>query len=247
MEVHAHSHSERKKWTHYFWEFLMLFLAVFCGFLAEYQLEHIIERDREKQLITSLIDDLKADTAHLNTIITNRRQKLIRFDSLRLLLNSPLVKQYGNDIYLNAVHTARRIDTRFTPTDGTLQQMKNAGGMRLIRKRKAVDQIAKYDVSLRNMLFLGDYETDAIVSYRQAAAKIFNSSVFETMLDNENNSTRPVDNPSLLTFSTDALNEFNFSIHTLKLVNKGSIRDAGKLLNEANRLLATLKKEYHLK
>jgi hypothetical protein len=22
MEVHAHSHTERKKWTHYLWEFL---------------------------------------------------------------------------------------------------------------------------------------------------------------------------------------------------------------------------------
>ena len=22
MEVHAHSHTPRKKWTHYFWEFL---------------------------------------------------------------------------------------------------------------------------------------------------------------------------------------------------------------------------------
>ncbi len=30
MEVHAHTHSPRRKWTHYFWEFLMLFLAVFC-------------------------------------------------------------------------------------------------------------------------------------------------------------------------------------------------------------------------
>ena len=24
MEIHAHSHTARKKWTHYFWEFLML-------------------------------------------------------------------------------------------------------------------------------------------------------------------------------------------------------------------------------
>ncbi len=40
MEVHAHTHTARKKWTHYFWEFLMLFLAVFCGFLAENQREH---------------------------------------------------------------------------------------------------------------------------------------------------------------------------------------------------------------
>ncbi len=51
MEVHHHPHTSRKKWTHYFWEFLMLFLAVFCGFLAEYQLEHKIEKDREKQFM----------------------------------------------------------------------------------------------------------------------------------------------------------------------------------------------------
>ncbi|MBC7873641.1 MAG: hypothetical protein H7Y01_06585 [Ferruginibacter sp.] len=28
MEVHAHTHTARKKWTHYFWEFIMLFLVV---------------------------------------------------------------------------------------------------------------------------------------------------------------------------------------------------------------------------
>ena len=36
MEVHAHPHTPRKKWTHYFWEFLMLFRAVFN--LGFYQL-----------------------------------------------------------------------------------------------------------------------------------------------------------------------------------------------------------------
>ena len=54
MEVHHHAHDpaaphHQKNWKSYFWEFLMLFLAVFCGFLAEYQLEHKIERDREKK------------------------------------------------------------------------------------------------------------------------------------------------------------------------------------------------------
>ena len=57
MEVHHHSHTARKKWTHYLWEFLMLFLAVFCGFLAEYQLEHKIEKDREKQYIKTPRDN----------------------------------------------------------------------------------------------------------------------------------------------------------------------------------------------
>ena len=55
MEVHAHTHTARKKWTHYLWEFLMLFLAVFCGFLAENIREHAVERHREKQFIESFI------------------------------------------------------------------------------------------------------------------------------------------------------------------------------------------------
>jgi hypothetical protein len=72
MEVHAHSHTPRKKWTHYFWEFLMLFLAVFAGFLAENQREHYVEHLREKQFINSLINDVKVDTARLNRLIENR-------------------------------------------------------------------------------------------------------------------------------------------------------------------------------
>ena len=66
MEVHAHSHTARKKWTHYFWEFLMLFLAVFAGFLAENQREHLVEHKREKEYMQSLIEDLQTDTANLS-------------------------------------------------------------------------------------------------------------------------------------------------------------------------------------
>lgn len=55
MEVHHHSHTARKKFTHYLWEFLMLFLAVFCGFLAENIREHRVEHAREAQFIKSLV------------------------------------------------------------------------------------------------------------------------------------------------------------------------------------------------
>ena len=67
MEVHAHTHTARKKWTHYLWEFLMLFLAVFCGFLAEYQLEHKIEKDRAKErtLHYKKYSDLNAEVLKL--------------------------------------------------------------------------------------------------------------------------------------------------------------------------------------
>src|SRR5215470_2458972 len=55
METHAHHlhKAPGKKWTHYLFEFLMLFLAVFCGFLAENFREHLVEKKRSRQYITS--------------------------------------------------------------------------------------------------------------------------------------------------------------------------------------------------
>src|SRR5678809_403353 len=67
MEVRHHSHSpEKKNWKTYFWEFLMLFLAVFCGFLAENFREHNIEHQRERQYMVTMLEDLKSDTALLS-------------------------------------------------------------------------------------------------------------------------------------------------------------------------------------
>src|SRR4026208_134297 len=90
MEVHHHSHTSRKKWTHYLWEFLMLFLAVFCGFLAENQREHMIENHRAKGLVSALLNDLQHDTAQLNMLITGRKEKKILLDSLEAILQNPL-------------------------------------------------------------------------------------------------------------------------------------------------------------
>jgi hypothetical protein len=77
----------------------MLFLAVFCGFLAEYQLEHMIERDREKEYIHTLISDLQEDTADLTNFISIFHQKGVELDSLISLLNSPDIKNNGADLY----------------------------------------------------------------------------------------------------------------------------------------------------
>jgi len=82
MEVHHHSHTSRKKWTHYLWEFLMLFLAVFCGFLAENQREHYIENRRAKELAKNLWEDLKIDTAIFHQIRKIRSEKISTIDSL---------------------------------------------------------------------------------------------------------------------------------------------------------------------
>ena len=78
MEVHAHTHTERKKWYHYFWEFFMLFLAVTLGFFVENQREHLVERRREKQYISSFIADLRKDIIQLDSLLEKREIRKIQ-------------------------------------------------------------------------------------------------------------------------------------------------------------------------
>src|SRR6186713_907713 len=98
MEVHAHTHTSRKKWTHYLWEFLMLFLAVFCGFLAENQREHYVEHQREKQFIETLLQDLENDTANFKRSISIFKLNVQRFDSLK----NPVKNRQTQEDILNA-------------------------------------------------------------------------------------------------------------------------------------------------
>src|SRR5687767_12895306 len=157
MEVHAHTHTARKKWTHYFWEFLMLFLAVFCGFLAEYYLEHTIEHNREKQFINSLIRDIEADTAQLSNIKGFRISRLSSIDSV----NHYFAKNTSGAISLRCLQLLEEVKghNSFYQNSGTLDQLKNAGGLRLIRKREVVDSIQSYDQQIKRMTLRDQYET----------------------------------------------------------------------------------------
>ena len=131
MEVHHHAHDpaaphHKKNWKNYFWEFLMLFLAVFCGFLAEYQLEHKIERDREIQYVRSLINDLKTDTAKLNKNINFFKSQHLSQDTI--LKTLPLIKDGFNQRFVDNFWAFTGF-TDFIYTDATIQQLKNSGGL----------------------------------------------------------------------------------------------------------------------
>ena len=248
MEVHAHTHTERKKWTHYFWEFFMLFLAVTLGFFVENQREHLVEHQREKQFIRSLINDIKADTARLGVIISLRITRERRLDSLTYLMNNDSTPGHTGITYFYAITPARSISFRFVPNDGTMQQLKNSGALRLIRTRSVVDSIAKYDVSVRNLLRQGELEETLIQDYREVSASIFNALVFDKMLDRDNNITGfPAGNPPLLNYDKKDLYSWNYKMYSMKGINKANRRDSRLLLLQAVNLLNTLQKEYHLK
>jgi hypothetical protein len=246
MEVHAHTHTARKKWTHYFWEFLMLFLAVFCGFLAEYQLEHKIEKAREKQFIQSLLNDLKADTANITNLNSFRLTIRNQTENLFALLTSDSVNEKGFDIYNDASRVSRR--AFFYGADGTIQQLKNSGGLRLITHVNVADSIKAYDVLYRSILTLQELEEEQVIKYREMAAKILDAKILSKLFigDISDDSLRHL-KPKLKHYDPLLLNEFSNSL----LYRRGnSIRiyfELEELYRKGTKLIALIHKEYNIK
>lgn len=246
MEVHKHPHhvTHKKKWGEYLLEFLMIFLAVFLGFVAENIREHEVEAVREKQFVNSLINDIKADTARLRFLISSRTTREAQLDSMFLLINGTGASAHTKDIYFIAVTIPRNIILQFTPNDGTIQQLKNAGGLRLIRKYWVADSIVKFDVAERSLEKLAEQEIDIVNIFRETAPKVLNALQLSKMVDADNNPFRIDYDPSLEVGFKQFLNEFNYRLVSIKNVNKGYRRELRKLLIQATNLLSILKKEY---
>ena len=243
MEVHHHSHSERKKWTHYFWEFLMLFLAVTLGFFVENQREHYVEHQRELQYMRSMVEDLKLDTTELTGHIRMRIERDEMLDSLVYLLTQTNIRENGNSIYYIGRIVSPPIS--FFPNDRTIQQLKSAGGLRLIRDMDISNSIMAYDRKMRQSVFeLGD-EQQVRGEYRLSANKIFSGQVFHEMMKNKG-IKRPIGNPALFSEDKALLNEFIMETQYLEKVNQKQAARAQELVDQARKLIADIVKEYHL-
>lgn len=152
MEVHHHSHTPRKKWTHYFWEFLMLFLAVFAGFLAENQREHYVENQRAKQLAKNLYKEIYADSiAVLQKIdIRNKKEEeCIYF--INYVKDSSLtdISSHFYQAYTWAFLQSAQL--LFEPNDGILNQLRNSGELRYFKNSELQSAIGQLSVQIANV------------------------------------------------------------------------------------------------
>ncbi|MBC7937471.1 MAG: hypothetical protein H7Y86_19160 [Rhizobacter sp.] len=247
MEVHQHSHDShgKKSWKNYFWEFLMLFLAVFCGFLAEYQLEHKIEQDREKQFITSLVVDLQDDTKNLEVMIISEYAGIEMLDTLMNILNdTELAKQQGDQLYYTA-----RVGPRSQPfanNSRTFDQLKHSGGFRLIRKAAASNKIMEYYNLFAHIRLMEDNFNHEFDNYKRVAAKILDPGILRKQEAANGEIQLGNYNPSLMTYDRVMLKELGF--HTLQMAGsrRSKILMLENLKKSATLLMSHLKEQYHI-
>ncbi len=141
MELHHHPAAAKKKFREYFFEFLMIFLAVTLGFFAESYREYLSERSKEKEYVNSLVEDLKADTAFLETSIRELiPYHLMWMDSTERLFQLDDIRNKDRMIYQAfVIATAWTYD--FHPTERTLSQL-HSEGFHLIRSAESAKLIS---------------------------------------------------------------------------------------------------------
>ena len=165
MEVHHHSHSARKKLTNYLWEFVMLFLAVFCGFLAEYQLEHKIEKERAEKYLQSMLLDVTTNIKNLDSLLVQDDLIVRNHDSLVnwLLHDSATIDRSAFAQKMGAVWVRNFLVRR-----ETYEQMKSSGSLRYVGNIEFLKKMMDYEritnfAQYRNQEFEKKYYTELFI------------------------------------------------------------------------------------
>ncbi len=247
MEVHQHAHTPRKKWTHYFWEFFMLFLAVTLGFFVENQREHFIEHKREKQYIQSFYEDLTADEYDLQNNIQYLRAQVQDADSLQILLKNATTTQPANHIYMYLREITRSSLALFYPNDRTIVQLRNAGGMRLIKNKAVSDSMVGYYRTIEIIQFLSENALTNKNSLREKYMPLLNAEDFGKIIDSTSEISNPSETLHLRKADPDIINSCLIEVNRIKAISGTlAIRMRG-LKEKAARIKEFIKNEYHLK
>ncbi|HSK11563.1 MAG TPA: hypothetical protein VK907_00030, partial [Phnomibacter sp.] len=182
MDIHPHTpaHEGKQSWRSYFWEFIMLFLAVFLGFLAHYQLEHKIERERERKYIISMVKDLYIDTVKFSQLIRDGQEAMVTIDSMIGILNAPGYQQQAPRLY----YMARRLTHIINPYeifDRTYAAMKTSGNIRLLRHQDVADDIMSYYSDIPTLQSQQQYIFNLLLQYIRDVSDVFDPAVFHQM------------------------------------------------------------------
>ena len=262
MEVHHHAHTGhgKKTWKEYFWEFLMLFLAVFCGFLAEYQLEHKIERDRLKKFMYDMTKNLEYDRTRIAINLATNYSLRSSLDSFRNEIQQNLLgKENIKKLYYYAFTASG--SGRVVFNKSTITQLRNSGQLRLVENDSLTNEIIDYyDRKVYASELYCQYLSDSQNELETEKRNIFSTIGFESMLkitdsaynnnlenNLENEFKNEIEKNNLKLLTTDKITLEK--LHSLVLTNQMALLSYIQFLNYTNqsaeKLIAKIKLTYH--
>ena len=248
MDIHAHHlhHAPGKKFWHYFYEFLMLFLAVFCGFLAENFRENLVNNEKARHYIQDMVADLKADTADLSFSIYYQQLWINHLDSA---LKVPIDR-------IKDINTQDTFYYHFLPyycwvqpfiqNDNTITQLK-AGGFNFIRNKKVVDSINLVYNFYRGVQFATDYDHTCYWDVARKAQELMDMPVPPKTIEEDIPKHVLQNKEVFIKYDMQAIHQLYSMIANAKGSLEATILEEQLYRDKVQRLLEYLQKEYHLK
>lgn len=224
-----------KHFSHYIFEFVMMFLAVTMGFFVENQREKMSDRAQELQLMTILSEDLKSDIVRIEEIIRLRKDRVIKNDSLIILLNSPQRSQQMQRIY-NYALSANSHGTLFY--ESSSMQFLSKEGFYKITSPEVTTEIRKYFVATQNVL---SSQEGSLTLTTQLAPLIRQLLDAKTRIPNQDTD---VAGWRLFTENPALINEVSNTLMHINGNRRAQIRFFEALKDQANKLMESIAKEY---
>jgi hypothetical protein len=235
-------------WKHYLFEFLMLFLAVFFGFLAENIRENFVNREKEKHYIQSIIVDLKKDTSnidlsiHMQNLLVNKMEKVLQIPIEKLKDISLQDSLYQNLVPFYASSWI------FVQNNTTLTQLKNAGGFNAFSNQKAIDSISDvyyyFDswIKINSDIYIKSYEKTA-----DLAAQLIRLPESIYFFDDTTRIPIPINSKIVIQYNTILFEQLYSNIRYQKGELIVCIETEKEYFRKVEQLLKLLDSEYDLK
>ncbi len=155
-----------KDWKKYLFEFLLIFMAVFLGFLADNIRENYTEQQQAISLAKSFYEELKNDSVSVVLKIEGRMQKaksiMYMIDFFR---DSSLTSKSRELPYHFLWATAARSPIIFTPRTVVLEQLKSSGSIRYFKNDRLQKLIGDLSVAVDYIESRQQYEDRIFTDY----------------------------------------------------------------------------------
>jgi hypothetical protein len=206
-----------------------------------------------------MVEDLKTDTTELNGLIRMRKNRIRELDTLFSLIANDEYLNKGKKVY--ELYDLPYWDVfHFFPSDRTMQQLKNGGNLRLIRKMNVSNTLIKYDILVRTLKEYEALQTELANQFNQHVEKLLDPVILNqakvALVNKRLDADTIIQGVGRLNFPTDIKMQiltaadkkiFLKYIYQIKTIYLSLRRDNILERDLAEETLALIIKEYHLK
>ena len=157
-----------KNWKKYIVEFILLFVAVFLGFVAENTRENYAEKQQAIELAKSFYEELKNDSIAVAKTVEGRLKKERAIEYMVAFFKDSSLHSTSKALSINFVWAiTARTPIIFTPRTVVLEQIKSSGSLRYFKNKELQKLIGDLSVDIDYIKARQEYENSIFSNYME--------------------------------------------------------------------------------